>query len=538
MASNISEINAQNRLTADAINLAAEDFGAIIQKKTDQIEDKTALLRESVNETQAWADNTIADLKKNISSTDTDLDDQINSYIDSQITPAADARIALITETDRAKRLKLRRTIAQSNASLGTMGDFTAALLSETSQFKNQAPNVYGTDGSYIVNGKDKEESLDYLNAINVLNKQSEYPDDAKVGLVWDKEQDGLVLNISGKRNNDGKAFSLRLNAKDYLKADSEFEGLISQVPSYAEANETAKNYAVNGNGKKNPPGAGGVGKNAPGQIRSNFLLEGAEDVVVRKGGYTLAAAKEVDVSALRNDVRTNVFQGAADGAMARNNRNYLKNTWEVNLAGFTDMSFAEFNSISNPREQRDILADALTEKFLFGEETGLLTKFETTGEGADKKYYQPGPMKKIVDKPPKKLTDAQLNRVIANKKVRTRAENLVNEVYDSIGKTGKDGYFNNKIINNKRVDLASFEGDRLILYTRTQDKKGEEVETPIAEFNLKNQQELKTLMNNLVVSQYGGDADAKDVKDAIKILLDEKNKNTIGSLDNLNEKS
>ena len=147
MASNISEINAQNRLTADAINLAAEDFGAIIQKKTDQIEDKTALLRESVNETQAWADNTIADLKKNISSTDTDLDDQINSYIDSQITPAADARIALITETDRAKRLKLRRTIAQSNASLGTMGDFTAALLSETSQFKNQAPNVYGTDG-------------------------------------------------------------------------------------------------------------------------------------------------------------------------------------------------------------------------------------------------------------------------------------------------------------------------------------------------------------------------------------------------------
>ena len=36
-------------------------------------------------------------------------------------------------------------------------------------------------------------------------------------------------------------------------------------------------------------------------------------------------------------------------------------------------------------------------------------------------------------------------------------------------------------------------------------------------------QEELETFIDELVVSQYGGDASAEDVKDAIKILLDER---------------
>ena len=82
--------------------------------------------------------------------------------------------------------------------------------------------------------------------------------------------------------------------------------------------------------------------------------------------------------------------------------------------------------------------------------------------------------------------------------------------------------YFKNKEINGRTIIDVDFNGDVVKLYTTPKTSDDPEKETAVS-FDLNRQEELETFIDELVVSQYGGDASAEDVKDAIKILLDER---------------
>jgi hypothetical protein len=334
------------------------------------------------------------------------------------------------------------------------------------------------------------------------------------VDLSFDEKTEQLILNISGKRE-DGKEFSVKLNAEDYMQADGVNAGLISEVPSFSEQNQRAKDYSI----------VGGKGAGATG-IKPGFLIEGRDTVEIRGGKYELIGAKEVNVKSLASQVKKEVFIGTADGVLARNNRNYLKNTYEVNLEGYTPkgMSWDQFNKISDPLVQRNILADAMTEKFMFDKDTGLVSAFETSGEGEDKKYYNPsGQIREIktAEVETKKPTEASINRGIAAQKVKKRAENLLNDILEA-SSNKNESYFKNKEINGRPVVGVDFEDGVISLYTSPKTSDDAKKETTL-EFNLNRQEELETLIDELVVSQYGGDANAEDIKDTIKILLDER---------------
>ena len=279
----------------------------------------------------------------------------------------------------------------------------------------------------------------------------------------------------------------------------------------------------------------GGKGAGAGG-IKEGFLVEGRDIVPIRGGRYELLGAKEVNVKSLASQVKKEVFIGTADGVLARNNRNYMKNTFEVNLAAGVDesgnkihytpegMTFEQFNNISNPVTQRNILADAMTKKFMFDKDTGLVSSFETSGEGEDKKYYNPsGQIRELVTKEVKrtKPTEASIKRGITKRTISKRAKNLMDDVLEA-GFEKNKSYFKNKEINGRTITDVDFNGDVVNLYTSPKTSDDPEKETFVS-FDLNRQEELETFIDELVVSQYGGDASAEDVKDAIKILLDER---------------
>jgi hypothetical protein len=507
-------ILAQEARTAARIRSGFDQVAGVFEEKAKETRTKTELIRKTINETEVYWNDKVSDLKSTVKDTDTAIDDQIHRVINTNIQSAADAQIGLVNETNTETRRILQNRVRNAEKVVGLMGDFTGALLDETKKMKEQSPSVYGQDGSYIVNGKDEEESLDYLSAINVLNKQNKYPKSSKVDLNFDEKSEQLILSISGKRE-DGKDFSVKLNADDYMQADGVDAGLISEVPSFLEQNQRAKDYAV----------IGGKGAGAGG-IKSGFLLEGRDIVPIRGGKYELLGAKEVNVKSLESQVKKEVFIGAADGVLARNNRNYMKNTYEVNLQGYTPkgMSWNQFNNISDPVIQRNILADAMTEKFMFDKDTGLVSAFETSGEGEDKKYYNPsGKIREIktVEVKTEKPTEASINRGITRRTIKKRAKNLMDDVLKASSKKNKS-YFKNKEINGRPIVSVDFDGDDINLYTKpkTSDDSGKET---FVSFNLNRQEELETFMDEFVVSQYGGDANAEDVKDTIKILLDER---------------
>ena len=515
-------ILAQEARTAERIRSGFEQVAGVFKEKAKETRTKTELLRKTINETEVYWNDKVSDLKSKVSKTDTAIDDQIHSVINTNIQSAADAQIGLVNETDPEIRKLLQNKVRNAEKVVGLMGDFTGALLDETKKIKEQAPSVYGQDGSYIVNGKDEEESLDYLSAINVLNKQNKYPESSKVNLNFDENTEQLTLSISGKRE-DGKDFSVKLNADDYMKADGVNAGLISEVPSFSEQNQRARDYSI----------VGGKGAGATG-IKQGFLIEGRDIVPIRGGKYELLGAKEVNVKSLESQVKKEVFTQAAAGVLARNNRNYMKNTFEVNLDGFTPegMTWNQFNNISDPVVQRNILADAMSKKFMYDKDTGLVSAFETSGEGEDKKYYNPsGQIREIktVEVKTKKPTEASINRGIASQKVKTRAQDLMNDVLKASSNKNKN-YFLNKKIDGKNITDVAFDGGVINLYTSP---RGTETEDEVfVPFNLNRQEELETFMDKLVVGQYGGDESAEDVKDAIKILLDERKSKREGGKD------
>ena len=507
-------ILAQEARTAARVRSGFEQVAGVFKEKAKETRTKTELLRKTINETEVYWNDKVSDLKSKVSKTDTAIDDQIHSVINTNIQSAADAQIGLVNETDPEIRKLLQNKVRNAEKVVSLMGDFTGALLDETKKIKEQAPSVYGQDGSYIVNGKDEEESLDYLSAINVLNKQNKHPESSKVNLNFDENTEQLTLSISGKRE-DGKEFSVKLNAKDYMQADGVNAGLISEVPSFSEQNQRARDYSI----------VGGKGAGATG-IKPGFLIEGRDIVPIRGGKYELLGAKEVNVKSLESQVKKEVFTPAASGVLARNNRNYMKNTFEVNLNGFTPegMTWNQFNNISDPVVQRNILADAMSKKFMYDEDTGIVSAFETSGEGEDKKYYNPsGQIRELGTEKLKttKPTEASINRGITVQKVKKRAENLMNDVLKA-SSNKNESYFKNKEINGRPIVDVDFDGDVVNLYTSPKTSDDPEKETFVS-FDLNRQEELETFIDELVVSQYGGDANAEDVKDAIKTLLDER---------------
>ena len=516
-------ILAQEMRTAERIRSSFESVAGALEAKAKERTNKTELIRKTINETEVYWNNKVSDLKSTVKDTGTAIDDQIHSVINTNIQKAADSQISLVNETDPKNRRILQNNVRNAEKIVSLMGDFTGALLDETKKIKEQAPSVYGQDGSYIVNGKDEEESLDYLSAINVLNKQNKYPESSKVDLNFDEKTEQLTLSISGKRE-DGKDFSVKLNAADYMQADGVNAGLISEVPSFSEQNQRAKDYSI----------VGGKGAGAT-AIKPGFLIEGRDTVLIRGGKYELLGAKEVNVKSLESQVKKEVFTPAAAGVLARNNRNYMKNTFEVNLDGFTPegMTWNQFNNISDPVVQRNILADAMSKKFMYDKDTGLVSAFETSGEGENKKYYNPsGKIRELKTEEAKttKPTEASIKRGITAQKVKKRAENLMNDVLKaSFNKN--ESYFKNKEINGRPIVNVDFEDDVIKVYTQPKSTDDAKKETTL-KFNLNRQEELETFIDELVVSQYGGDANAEDVKDAIKILLDERKSKREGGKD------
>jgi len=508
-------ILAQELRTAKMIESGFSDIAGVFEEKARERTSKTELIRKTINETEVYWNDKVSDLKSTVKDTGTVIDDQIHSVINTNIQKAADSQISLVNETDPKNRRILQNNVRNAEKIVSLMGDFTGALLDETKKIKEQAPSVYGQDGSYIVNGKDEEESLDYLSAINVLNKQNKYPESSKVDLNFDEKTEQLTLSISGKRE-DGKDFSVKLNAADYMQADGVNAGLISEVPSFSEQNQRAKDYSI----------VGGKGAGAT-AIKPGFLIEGRDTVLIRGGKYELLGAKEVNVKSLESQVKKEVFIPAAAGVLARNNRNYMKNTFEVNLDGFTPegMTWNQFNNISDPVVQRNILADAMSKKFMYDKDTGLVSAFETSGEGENKKYYNPSGEIREVETTPKftPLSTAEKNALKKEGEIKEQSTIFVDEFSKAISSETIDkSYFLNKKVNGKNVSYVDIDDNTIKLY-KTVGSGEKEEDQLIAKYDLTNKKQLQSLLDEIAVGKLGNDDFSRKIRFSIEKMLGEK---------------
>jgi predicted transcriptional regulator len=166
-----------------------------------------------------------------------------------------------------------------------------------------------------------------------------------------------------------------------------------------------------------------------------------------------------------------------------------------------------------------------MTEKFMYDKDTGLVSAFETSGEGEDKKYYNPSGQIRELKTTPKvtKLTTAEKNALQKEGEIKEQSTIFVDEFSKAISsKTIDESYFLNKKVNGKNVDIVDVDDNIIKLYKEVEsgDKLKDQL---IARYDLTEKNQLQSLLDEIAVGKLGNDDFSRKIRFSIEKMLGEK---------------
>jgi hypothetical protein len=359
------------------------------RKRQEEKERKLTLqkLQDRKNETDLYYNDKLSDWASKETPVDDKTDKKIYDIIQQKITLAADSRIALLNETDSAKRQEYLKNIRNADSSLGNAASFSKLIAQQSATWRLDTKAVkVGTPGGHVINGKNDKEILDNTAAIEILGGMNSMYKDANVDVAEDENGDGFVLNVSGKHK-DGSDFNVLIKSKDYLKADAEAgDGLLIPVEGLDTFHTQAKQDIVD---KK-------------GNIYEGYLSPNRETVDLPSKGtsggvgrdiYQITNGQRLQDKAIKAKINE-TSKITASGILSADGPSRLRTLLNYTLKqgiGFYDDSFKG----KTPEEQQTILSNVLTEKAF----TEMTKGLEQTEENGQKVYWNPTADIKLKDK-------------------------------------------------------------------------------------------------------------------------------------------
>jgi predicted transcriptional regulator len=166
-----------------------------------------------------------------------------------------------------------------------------------------------------------------------------------------------------------------------------------------------------------------------------------------------------------------------------------------------------------------------MSKKFMYDEDTGLVSAFETSGEGENKKYYNPSGQIREIEITPKvnEPTTAEKNALKKEGEIKEQSTIFVDEFSKAISnKTIDESYFLNKKVNGKNVDVVDVDDNIIKLYKTV--GSGEKVEDQlIARYDLTKKKQLQSLLDEIAVGKLGNDDFSRKIRFSIEKMLGEK---------------
>jgi len=204
---NMSQSIAQGLITAGERRREEEKEERLSLKKLQQQKNETDLLYN--DKLSNWSE------KNKVSNKE--VDDKIRGLIQTKIAAAADARIALLNETNPSKRSLYLDTIRQADSFMNNAGKFAQTFAGETASYRdNLSPEAYGTPGGMVVNGS-PDEIPHRTMALDVMSGTSQKYKSHSIDI--EDLGDTFKLRIKAEGAN-GEQYENIVDASSYLASD------------------------------------------------------------------------------------------------------------------------------------------------------------------------------------------------------------------------------------------------------------------------------------------------------------------------------
>lgn len=368
------------------------------RKRQEEKERKLTIqkLQDRKNETDLLYSEKLADWKTKQTHTDDGIDKQVYGIMENEIRNAADSRIALLNETNPAKRQEYLKTIRNANVLLDSSATFAKSIAGQTATWRLNTKGIkVGEVGGHFVNGSTPEEILDNTAGIEILGGMNGRYIDPKVNVEKDEDGDGLILTVTGKHKEDNRDINFKIYSKNFDKSETEGEnGLLVPVESLDTFHTQAKEDIVD---KK-------------GNIYDGYLTEVRETYDLDSSGtsggngrdvYQITNGRRLQVDAAKKAIGAKA-EVTATGMIGADSPTRLRAMVDYTLKkgpGFYDKNFkVDENGVArSPEAQKQMLKDMLVEKTFEDMVKPLET---TTTKSGEKIYWSPTADIKLKDKP------------------------------------------------------------------------------------------------------------------------------------------
>lgn len=381
-------------------------------------------LQDKKNETDLYYNNKLSDWSSKQPKTSVDVDKQIFDIIQQKIVLAADSNIALLTETDQAKRQEYLKNIQQADGAISNAQPFAKRIGGQVATNRLALPGVkVGEAGGWLVNGKDDAEMEDNQGVLDILGQRDHGYTDTKINVAPGANGDDFVLTVSGKHAN-GRSFTKEINSTEYLRGEEDGDNaLLMPVESLGSFSNKALEVVAD----------------EKGDVRQGYLRDTTDtvDLPANKQGdvYQIIGARALQLDTIKAEINKK-SEVEAISRLSADSQSRLRTFFKGTLKQPFDYYDQTFKKL-DPATQKATLASLLTETTL----SGMLVNFPKVTKDGETTYYNPQPPTRIKPKTikvektkPTGQTGTQKNQVDFNARIK--------EVIDTgEGGVSKGGY-------------------------------------------------------------------------------------------------
>jgi hypothetical protein len=288
-------------------------------------------------------------------------DQKIYEIVGERIKEAADAQVALLSETDGPKRQELLSKISLANKYIDETAEGVKTLGGELAVYADSA-GTYGQPGGYVINGVgdvvDKK-----IGAMNVLTQRTQGYDDSSYE-VTDDGAGGFNITAKWKKKGEDNYNEYTFNSGEYLVSDKlSNNSFLIKVPDRNENIKQAKETFFDKD-----------------QIRPGYLSMVPETINIESTGRQM---EMVGVRRLNMPAITSAIEEKSDIEAT----GWINGSKTPELRAFVDVTlgndrgyFDKYIAPKTPEEQQAILKEMLTKNTLDAV-TKNLTRTKEKGE-------------------------------------------------------------------------------------------------------------------------------------------------------------
>lgn len=354
-----------NQVTAGIIDATKSITEALI-KKGERERLSIEKLQQQKNETDLEYNNKLSQWDSKTPIQNKDINSKIHNILQQKIQIAADAKIALLSETNNEKRQEYLKHIRNADVFMNNAAEFAKNVAMDSATWRENASAVtIGVPNGWVVNGKDSREIMARTGALEIIGGMDQMYENSSIDI--EDTGDSFKLLVRGKRKGSTESFEMPIDASSYLKSDTEGGGgFLQKVENIDEFVKSSKKNLVD----------------EKGDLFETFKTQ-EEETAKLGNGYERIYGRRLKTDEIKTEISKQAYI-KAQGYLRAGKESSLRSLLNYTLEQGPEYYDAEFKGkFTTVEAQTAKLAELLTEKSFQS-----ITRDHRTSKEGDKDVY------------------------------------------------------------------------------------------------------------------------------------------------------